>query len=104
MDNEFNDISMKTKLIVRSEFMARRFDEKWYFSSVLVFRPHWDYENYNEKISQKNINLSTKHEIHSKYDVIDGSIVSRLRQPIIYSFVLEKPCGYKVSCEPEALQ
>ena len=38
-----------------------------------------------------------------KCDVIDGSIVSGLRQPILFSFVLDKPTCYKVFCEPEKI-
>ena len=36
-------------------------------------------------------------------DVNDGSIVNGLRQPILFSFVLDKPSGYKVFCEPETI-
>ena len=36
-----------------------------------------------------------------KCDVIDGSVVNGLRQPILYSFVLDKKPGYKVFSEPE---
>ena len=35
--------------------------------------------------------------------VIDGSVVNCLRQPIFYSFSLDKPVGYKVSCQPETV-
>ena len=38
-----------------------------------------------------------------KCDVIDGSVVNGDRQPILYSFVLDKPSGYKVFCEPETI-
>ena len=38
-----------------------------------------------------------------KCDAIDGSIVNGVRQPILYSFVLDKPSGYKVFCEPETI-
>ena len=44
IDVEFDDITMKTKLIVRSGVIAIRFDEKSFFSSVLVFTPPWDYK------------------------------------------------------------
>ena len=40
-------------------------------------------------------------KIHLKCDVIDGSVVDGVRQPIIYSFVLDKKPRYKVLCEPE---
>ena len=38
-----------------------------------------------------------------KCDIIDGSIVDGFRQPILYSFVLDKKPGYKVFCEPETI-
>ena len=38
-----------------------------------------------------------------KCDVIDGSVVDGVRQPILYSFVLDKPSGYKVFCESETI-
>ena len=38
-----------------------------------------------------------------KCGVIDGSIVNGLRQPILYSFVLDKKPGYKVFSEPETI-
>ena len=47
------------------------------------------------------MNLSTIKKIHLKYDAIDGSIVNGLRQPILFIFVLEKPAGCKVFCDPE---
>ena len=47
-------------------------------------------------------NLRTKN-FHLKCDVIDGSIVDGLRQPLLYSFVLDKPSGYGVFCEPETI-
>ena len=36
-------------------------------------------------------------------NVIDGSVVNGLRQPILYSFVLDKKPGYKVFSEPETI-
>ena len=38
-----------------------------------------------------------------KCDVIDGSILDCLRQPLLFSFVLDKPSGYKVFCQPETI-
>ena len=38
-----------------------------------------------------------------KCDVVDGSIQSGLRHPILFSFVLDKKPGYKVFCEPETI-
>ena len=39
-----------------------------------------------------------------KCDCIDGSIQDGLRQSILFSFVLDKPSGYKVFCEPETIR
>ena len=36
-----------------------------------------------------------------KCDVFDGSVVNGFRQPILFSFLLDKPAGYKVCCQPE---
>ena len=38
-----------------------------------------------------------------KCDCIEGSIQDGVRQPILFSFVLDKPSGYKVFCEPEKI-
>ena len=38
-----------------------------------------------------------------KCDCVDGSIQDGIRQPILYSFVIDKPSGYKIFCEPETI-
>ena len=38
-----------------------------------------------------------------KCNCIDGSVVNGIREPILFSFVLDKPSGYKVFCEPETI-
>ena len=98
-----DDITRKTKLVVRSGIIAVRFDEKSFFSTILGFTPGWDYKHYNQYLSQKIVNLNSTNKIHLKCDVIDGSIQNGLRQPILYSFVLDKPAGYKVFSEPETI-
>ena len=98
-----DDITRKTKLVVRSGIIAIRFDEKSFFSTILGFTPGWDYKHYNQYLSQKIVNLSNTSKIHLKCDAIDGSVVNGVRQPILYSFVLDKPAGYKVFCEPETI-
>ena len=100
---EYDDINMKTKLVVQSGIIAVRFDEKSFFSTILGFTSGWDYKHYNKYISQKIVNLSNTNKIHLKCDVIDGSVVNSLRQPILYSFVLNKNPGYKVFSEPETI-
>ena len=98
-----DDITRKTKLVVNSGIIAIRFDEKSFFSSILGFTPGWDYKHYNQYLSQKIVNLSSTNKIHLKCDVINGSVVNGIRQSILYSFVLDKPSGYKVFCEPETI-
>ena len=100
---EFDDITRKTKLVVNSGIIAIRFDEKSFFSTILGFTPGWDYKHYNKYISQKIVNLSNTNKIHLKCDCIDGTIQDGIRQPILYSFILDKPAGYKVFCEPETI-
>ena len=85
---EFDDVTIKTKLVVRDGVSAIRFDEKPFFSSRLVFKHGWDNKHYNEYISQKNLNLSSTNKLPWKCDKILGSVVNCLRQPIIYNFVL----------------
>ena len=103
IDIEYDDITMKTKLVVRYGIIAIRFDEKSFFSTVLGFNSGWDYKFYNKYVSQKIVNLSNTNKIHLKCDCIDGSLVNGIRQPILYSFVLDKLPGYKVFCEPETI-
>ena len=100
---EFNDMTRKTKLVVKFGIIAIRFTERSFFSGILGFTPRWDYKHYIEYTRQKIVNLSTTNKIHLKCDVINGSIVSCLRQPIFFSFVLDKPVGYKTFCEPETI-
>ena len=38
-----------------------------------------------------------------KCDCIDGIVLNGIRQPILFSLVLEKKPGYKVFCEPETV-
>ena len=36
--------------------------------------------------------------MHLKSDVIDGSVVNGLRQPMLFGLLLEKLPGYKIFC------
>ena len=80
-----------------------RFDEKSCLNTVLVFTPGWDYKHYNEYISQKIVNLNITNKIPLKTDCIDGSIISGLRQPVLYPFVSDKLPGYRVFSQLEAV-
>ena len=102
---------MKAKLIfIRfvGTFGTLRLDEKSFIKTFLGFTPNWDFEptivihadssgNYT---TDKFLNLTAIDKIHLKSDVIDGSVVEGLRQPVLYSFVLDDPSGYEVFCEP----
>ena len=57
VDIEFDDNTTKIKLVVRPGIIARRFDEKSFFSAILGYIPHWDYKHLNEYICQKIVNL-----------------------------------------------
>ena len=98
-----DDITRKTKLVVNNGIIAIRFDEKSFFSTVLGFTLGWDYKHYNQYLSQKIVNLSSTIKTHLKCDAIDGSIQDGVRQPILFSFVLDKPAGYKVFSEPKTI-
>ena len=90
-------------------FGTLRFDEKSFSKTFLGFTPYRNYrptksihsDNPGVYISGKRINLSTIDEMHLKFDNIDGSVVNGLRQPILYSFDLDKSPGLKVFCESE---
>ena len=103
VDSEYDDITMKTKLVVRPGIIAIRLDEKSFFSTVLGFTSGWEYKHYNEYTRQKIVNLGSTKKIHLKCDVVDGSVLNGVRQPILYSFVLDKLPGYKGFCEPETI-
>ena len=98
-----DDVTRKTKLVVNSGIIAIWFDENSFFSTILGFTAGWDYKHYNQYLSQKNVNLSSINKIQLKCDAIDGSLVKDVRQPILYSFVLDKPSGYKVFSEPDTI-
>ena len=83
---------------------AIRFDEKLFFSTVHGFTAGWDYKHYNENISQTIVSLNTTNRIHLKCDSFDGTVLNGIRQPILFSFLLDKPSGYKVFCEPETIR
>ena len=116
---EYDDISMKTKIILKFKNNEKglfalgtlRFKEKSFFHTLLGFTPYWDYKPTNSNhvfipgvyISDIILNLSATNKIHLKCDCIDGSIQDGVRQSILFSFVLDKPNGYKVVCEPETI-
>ena len=116
---EYDDISMKTKIILKFKNNEKglfalgtlRLNDRSFFHNLLGFTPYWDYKPTNSNrdgipgvyTSNKFLNLSSINKIHLKCDCIDGSIQDGVRQPILFSLVLDKPSGYKVFCEPETI-
>ena len=110
---EYDDLNKKVKLILTrfgSTFGTLKFDGKSFFHTLLGFDPYWDYKPTNPIHADSPgvytndkviLNLNTIDEIHLKCNCIHGSIQDGVRQPILFSFVLDKPSGYKVFCEPE---
>ena len=113
LKSKIDDISMKTKLSLTrfgGTSGTLRFDEKWFFITLPGFTPFWDYETSNAihadspgvYTSDNILSLGTKNKIHLKGDVIDGSIADGIRDSI-FSFIFDKPAGYKVFYEPETI-
>ena len=107
---EYTDISMKTKIILKYKDSREnfglgtlRFDKKSFFHTLLGHDPYFDYKVPSVYTSDKILNLNTTNKYLLKCDCIDGSIQNGLRQPILYSFVLDKPSGYKIFSEPETI-
>ena len=112
---EYDDISMRTTIVLKFKNEEKkfalgklRFVKQSFFHILLGFSPYWDYKpsNSNHVLipgvypSDKIIlNLNTIVKIHLKCDCIDGSLQDGIRQPNLFSFVLDKPSGYKVFCE-----
>ena len=67
----------------------------------------WDYEptktihvdNPGVYTSNKILDSSTIDKIYVKCDVLNGSIVNGIREPILFNFILDKPTGYQMFCE-----
>ena len=107
---EYNDISMKTKIIFKYKDLREnfglgtlRFDKKPFFHTLLGHDPYFDYKVPGVYTSDKILNLNTTNKIHLKCDCIDGSIQNGVRQPILFTFVSDKPSGYKIFSEPETI-
>ena len=109
-----NVVSMKTKLILTRfglKFDTLRFSEKSFLDASLGFTPYWDYKPtiaiHSDSVGVYTIGtflkLNTMNKSQLNCNCIDGSVVNGLRQSILYSFVLDKPPGYKVFRQPQIL-
>ena len=105
---------MKTKLILTrfgATFGVLRFHERPFSNTLLKFPAFWDFkptsaiDAYSPGVytSDKSINLSTIDKILLKCDVIDGSVANGVRAPIRFSFIIDRPSGYKLVCEHETI-
>ena len=108
---EYDDITMKTKIILKYKGGQKNFDlgtlifdKKSFFHTLLGFETYWDYKPINSNhvaipdvyTSHKIIlHLNRMNKIHWKCDCIDGSIQDGIRQPFLFSLVLDKPSGFK---------
>ena len=102
----YDDLNKKVKLDLTrfgGTFGTLRFDEKSFFHTLLGFTPYLDYKPGVYTSNKIILKLNTINKIHLKCDIIDGSIQDGIRQPILFSFVLDKPSGYKVFCQPETI-
>ena len=52
-------------------------------------------------LSVKPINITSLDKVALKCDCIDGSIVNGVREPLLYSFALDKPPFHKIIKEPK---
>ena len=99
-----DNVSLITKLRLGPQIMVLRYDKKSFFNRFLGVTPYRDYKDYgNEYYSGKNRNWSIIKKIHLKSDCMYGSILDGCRQPVLHSFVLDKPPGYKIFSEPETI-
>ena len=116
---EYDDITKRTTTVLKFKdgkekfaLGTLRFDKQSFFHTLLGFPPYWDYkpDNSNHVLTpgvypgdKIILNLNTINKIHLKCDCIDGSIQDGVRQPILFSFILDKPSGYKICSEPESI-
>ena len=86
------------------------FTKKSFFHTLIGFTqshfyPLHDIDGFYQLIagsykSDKPIKITGIDKVHSKCDCIDGSIMNGIREPILYSFALDQPPGYKIYKEP----
>ena len=102
-----DDIRLKSNLKINQTLL---FTEKSFFYTILGFTqsqsyPLDDIEGFYQLIpelykSNTPISITGIDKIHLKCDCIQGSIINGIREPILYSFALSSPPGYKIYKEP----
>ena len=107
VNNTIDDIRLKFNL--KNNHFSK-FTKRSFLCIFLVFTQSHsaslkDIEGFIQLISctfksDKPINITGVDKVHSKGDCVDGSIQDGVRQPILYSFALDKPPGHKIFKEP----
>ena len=102
-----DDIRLKSNLKINQTLI---FTEKSFFYTILGFTqsrsyPLDDIDGFYQLPagsykSDKPINITGIDKVHLKCDCIQGSMVNGIREPILFSFALGAPPGYKIYKEP----
>ena len=108
IDITIDERKYKTDLKINQTLL---FTNKSFFYTILGFTqshsyPLEDIEGFYQLIAgsykgDKPINITGIDKVHVKCDCIDGSIMNGIREPILYSFALDQPPGYKIYKEPK---
>ena len=53
--------------------------------------------------SNNKVNITNIDKVHLKSDCVDGSIVNGKREPILFSFGIDEPPGYKLFIHPNII-
>ena len=103
-----NERKYKTDLKINQTLI---FINKSFFYTILGFiqshsYPLDDIEGFYQLIpgsykSDKPVNITGIDKVRLKCNVVDGSIVNGVREPIVYSFALDQPPGHKIYKEPK---
>ena len=107
VNNTIVDIRLKSNLKINQILI---FTEKSFFYTILGFTqsrsyPLDDIDGFYQVIagsykSDRPINITGIDKVHLKCDCIQGSIISGVRESILYSFALSSPPGHKIYKEP----
>ena len=102
-----DDIRLKSNLKINQTLI---FTNKSFFYTILGFTqshsyPLDDIEGFYQILpgsyeGDRPINIIGIDKVHLKCDCIQGSIVNGVREPILYSFAISSPPGYKIIKEP----
>ena len=108
IDITIDERKYKTDLKINQTLI---FTNKSFFYNILGFTqshsyPLDDIEGFYQLIaglykSERPINITGIDKVHLKCNVVDGSMVNGVREPILYSFALNRPPGHKIYKEPK---